>query len=166
MCNHCGQRNHKDNRFCSRCGSALSESAVILDEIEYVKRHPREQDDEPEAHEYKSYPVLNFVAIILKIGGCLMLAASLVLFVISITRIFGLGSTTVMTHDSVKIIGWETSSWQVLIFFISSLFSFFIGLLLVFYGEIIELFMDLQENADRQSILLSLLYYREKGKTK
>jgi hypothetical protein len=160
MCAHCGGRNHKDNRFCTRCGNTLSESAVILDEIEYFKRQPR-KDDEIELHEYKSYPTLNIIAEVLKVCGFLAIVAGIILMYIFVLKLFA-GYESGYVHD----LQLSISISELVITLIGSLSALLIGLFMIAAGESIQLFIDLQENADRQSILLTMLYYQAKAERK
>lgn len=139
----------------------MSEVAVIIDEMEYVKRQPR--NDEPELHEYKSYPTLSIIAQLVKFLGWLSIVVGIFLFFICIINVAPgirrMLSDVISGNESIFIA-------YLLGLFVVAPSYIFIGLLLIAGGENIQLFIDLQENADRQSILLSLLYHQAKAKGK
>ena len=158
ICPNCGQRNYKDDRFCSRCGNAIDDIAIIIDQMEYAKLQPK-PNEENKLHEYKDYPMLSAITVLLKILGWLSIIAGVILFSFSIMNVLpGVRHLPIEFTNGNLIEGFYFFGW-LLGMFIASPFYVFIGLAFVAGGESLQLFIDLQENADRQSILLSLIYY-------
>lgn len=161
LCPECGERNHITSRYCTRCGEALNDAAVILGEMDNVKRQPRpQQNDALDLPKFKSYPVLGTIAQMVKFIGWLTIVAGIILFFICVSYV----------APGVRFLPKDMSSGNGLFFligiFILSPSYILIGSLMIAGGESIQLFIDLQENADRQSILLTLLYNKAKEKGK
>ena len=174
-CQVCHSSNQDDDVFCSHCGTRLvSEKNVLLDEIQKFKSTPevikidqrvntlrRMLEENPPS--YQSYPALVLISALLMIFGALSMVGGLVGFGIVITSPTqeayyqslpsdgGPGpasKTTAPMSDNTRLFVMTVSASATVI-----------GFLMVVMAQLLKLFIDLQENADRQSIALHGLFH-------
>lgn len=136
----------------------MSEDEATLNEIKNYKPAPLQLNNridvllkmlERKPPTYKAYPALGFSAAVVIGAGYFSLAAGLIGFLVALFLPIDLTS---------GLIGMEAILIKSLSAFGSCL-VFISGISLVANGETLRLFMDLQENADRQSIALHGIFH-------
>jgi hypothetical protein len=156
ICQNCQHENDIKDKFCSYCGKSLTEEQ----KFEQLKERSREMAFMPTASRpsqlsqwlnerparYKAYPALAIIKGIYAVIGWLLVIGSLL--------------DLALTPQSLEGGAPHTTRYIV------SGLAVFIGFVCIASSEVFRLMMDMAENADRQSILLTMLYHKLSDKPK
>ena len=174
-CQICHSANVDDSIFCSHCGARiLSETNALLDEMRNFKTSPqvvkidqrintllRMLEQNPPTHQ--AYPALAVISFVLMILGVFAMLGGLVGFISVVTS-----PTQEVYYQSLPSDGGPGPANRTappmpdntrLFVMTASVSAFVIGFFMVAMAELLKLFIDLQENADRQSIALHSLFH-------
>lgn len=159
-CQVCRATNSDDDIFCSQCGTRIKrETDVLLDEMRNFKPIPAAVNAEQRVNvlrqmmeenppSYQSYPTLAFFSLLIMIFGAFLIFCGLVGFGI-----------VMMLVSEVNGIAAFVADMTLLVLMIVSIAAIVSGLQMVSVAEQTKLFIDLQENADRQSIALHGIFH-------
>ena len=172
-CSRCQAQNEDSSLYCIKCGERLPavDHQMLAEQLKERSRQLARENrspapldilrDFPQPYK-KNYPALSFISAILLTIGFVLCAGGLV----------GFGWVLINPNDAAGYIETQpgdprnvditpltaalASGGNIFIASISGV-AIYLGITSVAMAEALKLFMDLQENADRQSILLTML---------
>ena len=148
-CPNCGSGNSIESSYCFKCGTRLvTEEEAILNQIKDYRPAPSQLTDRISSlkrmMEYSPPGFHNYFSLMIIMGATLGIGVLLM-----IGGGVGIGSALAKPYPSNPT---EITNRTLII--VASAGGIVIGFMLIAYGQYLKLLMDLQENADRQSIAL------------
>jgi hypothetical protein len=141
FCFKCRKLNTDDSSHCVYCGASLN-GAVHITETERSLFENLTKE--------KEYRALSLVSDVIGFIGKLLIALSVVWAIILL-----IGLVAESFYSDVLPLGISQISTAILL--IPPFVAFFAGIIWIAIAELIRLFIDLQRNADRQSIIMTLI---------